>query len=244
MSKITHTQLFQLVKLLWEYSFGYILKFIFYKRSSNYSRKDIIENYVPIQPVFSKKIDINFEDNFHMIERILEMSEKNTELISMKIIDKSKYSCFEKVTNLQFITKDPDYSDEVSIVLDNDINLEYSVKDNEKELISFNGINKIIFSSKKEEEIAKKYDLILTKKPDISTKFSDTLDNRFIAAFLDSQCFKKFIHTVHIKSIDYEIDSCEIYSHNSKNLNDTLVKFLNKFLNIYENKNIRSHYYL
>lgn len=239
-SGITQTQLYQLISWIWRHSFGYLLKIlkIKFRGSPELTTSMIMEPFVPIQPQFKTEFQVDFKDNIQVVQNMIDLlkkSDHSSSISSIDLINKSQYSYIETLSDLSY------KQDELLIRLNDQLKLSYESKDGQISLMKFNGID---FATDQQRELADKLGLTLTEKPSTPKKFTDMMDNRLIAAFMDSEDYQNFskaanhigminLHKIRLFSSVYNFDFTDIYFENNYMLTPlgkifyTLFKLLN-----------------
>ena len=189
LSKITHTQLYQLIRFIWNHTIGYFLKLIF-KRAPK-ETTNCIEHFTPFQPRFETQLDIDFKDNVQIVENMVNIFKKNDNISTIKSLDmiNKNHYCYEEVVSDLHCEKD-----DLLIKLNDPLQLVYESKNEEVTLKKFNGID--FGNNAEEKKLADELGLTLTKKPETVKKLTDAMDNRLIAAFMESKKYKTFSKTV------------------------------------------------
>ena len=200
-SNLTHNQLFEVLNWFWTKTFGYLFNKLF-KRSPEPIIYDCIEEFVPIQPRFETEFKVNFGDNLQIIENMVTVFRKSdpTSIIhDMNIVNKNHYKYVESLSDI-YIEKD-----ELSIMLNEKLQLTYDVVDDQTKLTEFNGISINTSKTKlseEEQKLVKELGLTITDKPKTPKKLTDLFENRVIAAFMDTKEYVEFS----FKTTDYGLD--------------------------------------
>lgn len=222
LSKITHTQLYRLISWVWKHTIGYLLQ-IRFKRSPE-PTNTIIEEYIPIQPRFETNFQVDFKDNIQIIDNMITLFRKSeciSDIHSMDLINKNLYCYHEKLSDLRY------QDDELLIELKNPLDLIYENKDGQTALKKFNGVEQSLINPE-EQKLADELGLILTEKPEIAKKFTDMMDNRLVAAFMDSEDYQNFSKAANAIGMKYreKIIFHSIYQYKLNSNSTSIIGFI------------------
>lgn len=185
MSKLTHTHLYLLVKTIWKYTFGLLF------RAKNYKSKcEVVEEFVPVQPLFTDEVIFNFGNNLAIIEQLIKLCDQermNMQKKDIVMINNKRYQYSEILSGLRYRI------DEIDIHLINNLEIRYEQCEERLEMIE---CNENIFSLS-EDTLVNSLNLKLKLKPTEPKSFADLLDNRIIAAFLEDPRYIQFRSKMH-----------------------------------------------